>query len=45
MISKSTKDAKRHTSEEKASRYEEEEGEESGFYNEKFNIETNFGRI
>ena len=32
LISKSTRDAKRHTSEEKASLFEEEEGEESGFY-------------
>ena len=36
MISKATRDTKRHAQEEKAVNIEEEEGEESGFYKIKF---------
>ena len=38
LISKATRDTKRHAMEEKAASIEEEEGEESGFYKEYFNI-------
>ena len=38
LIFKSTRKAKRHISEEKTSHFDEEEGEESGFYQEYFNI-------
>ena len=38
LISKATRDTKRHAQEEKAENIEEEEGEESGFYKENFNI-------
>ena len=46
LISKSTRDAKRHTKEENVSLQVEEEGEETGLTKKKrFNKKTNFGRI
>ena len=46
LISKSTRDAKRHAKEENVSLQVEEEGEETGLTKKKrFNKKTNFGRI
>ena len=46
LISKSTRDAKRHTKEENVSLQVEAEGEETGLTKKKrFNKKTNFGRI